>query len=792
MASLDVEKRAVFAAKEDTARQPPREALPRRRIVPWLALFLGVLATLSFGATSHRCSAKTSFLSGSYIGSPAIHAHPRLGSQSVTSRSPTAQADETKSVTTSAAAPTRTVLKTFEVAQPVLMPDGPAESDGSTRHGKDYSPELCSVLLMRHDFAWSYNAPFVGSYTPPDCEFNRIVLNFSVVSQGRQFDRLAIMYFGDTEVWRTSTAEPIAPPGISWIYLKDVTEYMYFWKSPQKIIFDLGNLIDDKYTGVFNTTMTAIFYNTDVVTDQAPPSDLIIPISARRGANNEVSRFMLPAEHATNTIGLPRNIRRAVFSVLANGQAGEEFWWSNVLQSDIYTFNATAGELPGLSPFREIQILIDGQLAGVEWPFPVIFTGGVAPSLHRPIVGIHAFDLREHEIDVTPFLPLLCDGKEHTFTIRVAGLNSTGDDDDDTPATLTDSVHENWFVTGKLFLWLDDDPSSITTGDPPTIVNPPPTILLTRSLTTNGTNGTNETLTYTTSVERTLQITAGNLRTQRDSSSPRAATLATWSQSLRYTNKGHITAFGHAQVNDLLISGNDTASSSSSSSSPFSSPYPSSLTPNVKGSTPPVYYYCAAYAYPLFCNSSYAVGGGNLSISARLRQGKRVVVEGPGVFASGLEAFSPLNPGLVGGGGGGRNGGPDGGGDGQEGRSNGWREICRGRGRGLASILETSKEGTAELRQSGDGRESIGWGEARQVFWFGVGAGAGAGVIRADDEGMGRDSEELYYREVAAVNGTVVEDLRRMRGRRVEGGGLGGGGGKIEGVIMDAAALVYA
>jgi hypothetical protein len=30
-----------------------------------------------------------------------------------------------------------------------------------------------------------------------------VVLNFSVVSQGRQFDRLAIMYLGDTEVCKS-------------------------------------------------------------------------------------------------------------------------------------------------------------------------------------------------------------------------------------------------------------------------------------------------------------------------------------------------------------------------------------------------------------------------------------------------------------------------------------------------------------------------------------------------------------------------------------------------------------
>jgi len=39
-----------------------------------------------------------------------------------------------------------------------------------------------------------------GNYTPPNCKFNRVVLNFTSVSHGRQYDRLAIMYFGDTEV----------------------------------------------------------------------------------------------------------------------------------------------------------------------------------------------------------------------------------------------------------------------------------------------------------------------------------------------------------------------------------------------------------------------------------------------------------------------------------------------------------------------------------------------------------------------------------------------------------------
>ncbi|KAL2017981.1 hypothetical protein VTK56DRAFT_1361 [Thermocarpiscus australiensis] len=691
MAAPDTVEHPLLLARDNAITWASAEKVrSTRRIVPWLAALVVVLIVFTIRTASGWCSAADQpFTQHSIFPTNPALREPNF--QAIRSRSPTVAVPEPATSTESTAAPTRTVLKTFEVDQPVLLPGGPAESDGSTRHGKDYSPPLCTVLLMRHDFASSYGAPFVGNYTPPECDFNRVVLNFSVVSHGRQYDRLAIMYFGDTEVWRTSTAEPTVFPGISWIYLKDMTHYLYFWKSPQKIIFDLGNMINDRYTGIFNTTLTAIFYKSDVETNQAPPSDLIIPISARQGANNLASHFTLPAQNATNTISFPRNVRRAVFSVSANGQGNEEFWWSNVLQSDVYTFNATAGSYPGYSPFREVQVLVDGQLAGVQWPFPVIFTGGVVPSLHRPIVGINAFDLREHEIDITPFLPLLCDSAEHTFTIRVAGL-----DDDGRTASLTESVNEFWYVTGKIFVWLDPDPASITTGDPPTILQPLPTVTIARALTA-APNGTNQTLSYTTSVRRTLHITTSRLTTQHIASSK-----ASWTQSLSYSNQGRLTAYGFAQLNDLLIAGEDAASII------------------IHGGS-----YRTAYRYPLLANTSYAVSprGGNLSISARVVQGREVDVAGSGaVFPTGLEAFA---------------------GEKREGKEKAEETVAR---------LKTSKEGTAEFRQSGDGRESTGWGSAAQVLWFGDGA------------------EELYFRNVSAVNGSVVYDLRRMAGEEMNDG----------------------
>jgi len=397
--------------------------------------------------------------------------------------------------------------------------------------------------------------------------------------------------------------------------------------------------------------MTATFFWSDVTTDMAPPSDLIIPISARQSAKNAVSQFTVPQQNATNTISFPRNVRRAVFSVSANGQALEEFWWSNVLQSDIWTFNKTAGQLTGWSPFREVQVLIDGQLAGVQWPFPVIFTGGVSPGLHRPVVSVEAFDLKEKEIDITAFLPLLCDGKNHTFTIRIAGLNA-GTAANPTAVSLTERVDENWYVTGKIFVWLDSNASSVTTGDVPTLQLSPPTILVAHSI-GKSSNGTNETLAYDTNVQRGIRIT-GRVVTSSGTISP------SWSQTLSYTNKGLVTGFGYNALNDLTISGVDSASSSGGQGS-----------------------FRIAYRYPLFANSTYSVTPqGNLSIWAHVRQGKHFESSGATVYPDGLEAFG-------------------------------------GNKRYIGSALTTQKEGVAAFYQSGDGMNATGWGTAAQTFRFG-------------------------------------------------------------------------
>lgn len=481
-------------------------------------------------------------------------------------------------------------------------------------------------------------------------------MNLTVTSKGRQFDRLGLMYLGDIEVFRTSTAEPTSN-GIIWTYIKEMDEYNVLWKTEQKIIFDLGNLINKIYTGTFNATLSATFFT---VPGSQAVSDLILPISAKQSSANIGSAFSLPSQVASVAYQLPQNINRAVISISACGQMAEEFWYTNVLSSEVDTFTATTGPLSGYSPFREVQLLIDGRLAGVSWPFPVIFTGGIAPALWRPIVGIDAFDLREHEIDITPWLPLLCDGGSHTFEIRVVGL----DDDGSGHATLSQTVGSYWVVTGKIFLFLDKA-RSVTTGSSPGVNAPPPQITVSSTITTTST-GMNKTLKYDTAVTREISISS----TITTSSGSRNVY---WTQHLSYTSSNALLDQGSTQETHQNTAGSDSSSSG----------------------------YKKIYNYPLDVSSSFSANeAGEFDISASLSRGLTYNVFGPSVFPSGIQTFgvsslSTLNI---------------------PGRAPERLQLQTNLPNFSGALLSTTQTGSAEYRSAGN--RSYSYGTTEQVFSF--------------------------------------------------------------------------
>ncbi|KAI9766658.1 MAG: hypothetical protein M1835_007148 [Candelina submexicana] len=575
---------------------------------------------------------------------------------------------------------------------------------------------------MEHDFAFSYGKPFVGPFSPPLCDFTRIVLNFTVTSRGRQFDRLGIMFLGDTEVFRTSTAEP-TPQGIRWTYLKDVSELLALFKRPQKVIFELGNLIDDIYTASFNTTLTATFmYDPNVPV----AADVILPISARRSSTDTGSSFSIPEANATNVILLPQNVRSATVTISACGQADEEFWFGHVLSSDQDTFLFSTGSLFGYSPFREVQVLIDGGLAGVVWPFPIIFTGGVAPGLWRPIVGIDAFDLRENEIDITPWLPLLCDGRRHTFEIRVVGIN----DDGRGHGSLSQSVGHSWIVTGKIFVWLDE-PGSTTSGfmstllrsdseasgqmsspqiqsvlqDPireskrqtivskPLYHDPQPLLSIFSHVGQNN-NGVNETLTFGVHANRELVISSIIYTSS-------GSRIATWSQSLEYENRGRFSDRGNVQAIMQRTDGRETWACGKS----------------------------RKYSYPLIVNTSYnaEATSGNFTIDATISRGLEMSTYGdhhqlrdPRLTSMhSIEVANPL-------------------------------KLC-------GTALSTTQNGTAHYLAVPAISKSFSFGSTEQKFTI-----HGLEAKPQGDPGSNEELNEIYYRHVLASNGTVVKDQERL------------------------------
>lgn len=414
----------------------------------------------------------------------------------------------------------------------------------------------CKQTLIENDFSNSYGTPFVGYYNPPpeNCSFTTTIFNLSVTSQGQQYDRLAELFLGDIEVWRTSTAMPIQG-GIHWSFQKDMSIFDMLLRVEQKIILDLGNVVDgDLYTGTYNLTLEALYFD-DNYNGAFHPADLIYPISNLTSGTNQTPVFSLPDDSGSVTLSFPQNIKTAVVSLMASGNGAEEFWYTNVPTEYVDTFSDD-GSVYGYSPFREVQLFIDNQLAGVSWPFPILFTGGVDPGLWRPIVGIDTFDLPSFEIDVTPWLSLLCDGGEHTFKIQVVAFDSNSPNGIGT-------VGQNWWVTGNVFVWLDETVNQTLAGSVTSNISAPVFDYLPQLGTslTNG-SGTNESFWVSLSARRSISVSSTIY-------TPNGTEEVHWTQDLYFSNIMNYTDGGW----NLSLSMNSTGSSAASFSNDISSNY---------------------------------------------------------------------------------------------------------------------------------------------------------------------------------------------------------------------------
>jgi hypothetical protein len=262
----------------------------------------------------------------------------------------------------------------------------------------------CSTTIVDTEFR---------DFTPYTSEFDpvcpgpwaKVVLRLDGAVAGRQYDRLGYLKIGGVTVFKTSTPEPSAD-GIRWSVEKDLTEYAALFAKPQPVEMLIGNVVDGTYTGVLDVKVSLTFY---------------------RGRPAKAAPDVLSPGQA-----IPRNTERLVADVYATGSGGgcEEFWYLTTPTGVPYSCPADNG------PYREVQVSVDGTLAGIAAPYPHIYTGGWSnPFLWYVLPAPRAFDIKPIRFDLTPFAGRLTDGKPHRVEISVVGVPA-GQSGWDVPTTI--------------------------------------------------------------------------------------------------------------------------------------------------------------------------------------------------------------------------------------------------------------------------------------------------------------------------------------------------------------------
>lgn len=339
----------------------------------------------------------------------------------------------------------------------------------------------CSTVLLQHDFAYTYGSPpTTAIFKPPGDDticgnWTRAILDLSVFCAGEQYDRIAGVWIDGVELLRTSTAEP-SESGIFWKVRKDVSKYSSVLRtssssSSERIVsMMLENIVNDIFTGIYHVNLSLHYYaeenkkanhgelgnvgflferrsssrksdaSSNLKDDKfgalyEKPADLIIPICNVKEDEGFWFRITNDGDSYTKSVEIPSNAHRAVLEVFVSFHSDDEFWYSNPPNSYIEKNHLDTGR--GNGSFRQVFATIDGLSVGSVVPYAVVFTGGINPLFWAPVVSIGAFNLPSYDLELTPLLGNLLDGKSHEFGLGV-----------------TDGI-SYWLVDANLHLWLN-------------------------------------------------------------------------------------------------------------------------------------------------------------------------------------------------------------------------------------------------------------------------------------------------------------------------------------------------
>jgi hypothetical protein len=278
----------------------------------------------------------------------------------------------------------------------------------------------CVVQLFSNDTFNDYN-PRPFSYTPPagcGTRWSKVVLegDFSVTA-GIQYDRTATIFLGGVNLYFGTTQEPDPSEAQSWHVERDLTDYTALFRNAGQGKVFIANIVNSTYTGVIHGSARLLFYPASAVAPAANVPDAVYPlgsdpVGSTVALNNSSSQLAA-------TLSLPRNVERAYLDVFTQSQSNDEFWYTCVPNQYASETNECGG-----GNFREAEISIDGQPAGVAPVYPWIYTGGIDLFMWEPTPGVQTLNFMPYRVDLTPFAGVLSNGSPHQVAVSVQGANS--------------------------------------------------------------------------------------------------------------------------------------------------------------------------------------------------------------------------------------------------------------------------------------------------------------------------------------------------------------------------------
>lgn len=337
-----------------------------------------------------------------------------------------------------------------------------------------YGEPVYSTLLVNHTFANSWGEPSLNSFTPPEgIKFNKVVLTLNTSVDYVQYDRLAHLFVGGAEIWRTSTIEPSNIRRFS-SFKKDVSIYLKLFQQETNILFELENVVTSSLKGAFDTQLYADFYYSEnpviggddesgvqdaydfgigyEIFSTAKAADAIHPLISTSASNPPLKN--LPGDKFEVTLPkIPLNTTRLRLSVFTSGNGNEEFWYTGSLDAffNDYPDSGTASH----GPARFINVYFNDQKIISQTPHPVIFTGGISPSFWIPTVSNNAFDLKSYDLDVSGLLPYLWENtstNSSSSTLRIEISNGLDEFDQGNAGVLLD-----WITSANLLTFENEN-----------------------------------------------------------------------------------------------------------------------------------------------------------------------------------------------------------------------------------------------------------------------------------------------------------------------------------------------